>query len=383
MSLSTAEQARRAELLQTILADLDLDVLVLAGADYRGHKGTLRWVGDYNLAHRYGFAIAVPGRAPFLLLPTNLEMGRRGGWKIRIRFERDLRTGLPATLRSLGKLRRIGLVGAAQAMKVEDYLALTAAFPEAELVDAQEAFERVRARKSPEELEGARESTRIAEACLERLYEIVRPGMSERDIAAAMYERTYALGGEDPLFLIMDAQKRRQRVVGGFGAAGDKAFRRGDYFTFSFELVGRLGYWMELARTVSFGEPAEPVARMATAVQAGLAAAARQLKPAKRPDQVQRAIVDAVAKHGGRSAYWSGHGIGQDVIEEPWLGLEVVQDRDAASTWVLEENMVISIHPYAEDVDGKAVGYMANTYIVTPKGGESISKLPLDIHVVS
>lgn len=379
MSISTREQARRWALLQEILNDHSLDALVLAGADYRGHKGTLRWVGDYNLCHRYGFAIAAPGRDPFLLLPTNLEMGRRGGWKIRYRFERDLRLGLPRALKPL-RPRRIGLVNAGQAMKVEDYLALVAAFPRAELVDVQEAFERARARKSPEEVEGVRESTRIAEACVERLYAIARPGMTEREIGAAMYERCYALGGEDPLFLIMDAQRRGGRI-GGFGAPGDKVLRKGDYFTFSFELIGRLGYWMELARTISFGEPSEPVARMGAAVKAGLEAGARHLKPGKRPGQVQKAILAAMAKHGAHSAYWSGHGIGQDVIEEPWLGLEVVQDRDARSPWLLEENMTLSNHPYAEDVGGKAIGYMANTYVVTPKGGEALSKLPLDIHV--
>ena len=77
--MSASERERRAAALQRLLVEENLDALVLAGADYRGHKGTLRWVGDYNLSHRYGFALVVPGGEPELLLPENLGMGRPGG----------------------------------------------------------------------------------------------------------------------------------------------------------------------------------------------------------------------------------------------------------------------------------------------------------------
>ena len=384
MSFSVAERKRRAEALQGIVNELDLDALVLAGADYRGHKGALRWIADYNLVHRYGFAVVARGGETQLVLPQNLALGRRSDWDVPMRFERDLRTGLPAALRELGPMRRIGIVGLAQAMKVEDYLGLRAAFGDADFVDAQDAFERARACKSTEEIEGARESTRIAEACFERLLELVRPGVSEREVGAAMYERCYALGGEDPLFLSMyPEQVGDGRVEGRFGAPNDRVLGVGDVLIFSFELVGRLGYWMELARMVVLGEPDEPTVRMNAAVAAGLDAGARSMRPGVRPDEVQRAILDAVSAHGARSSYWSGHGIGQDVIEEPWLGLDVVQDRDVPSEWVLGEGMVLSSHPYAVDLDGRSAGYMANTYVVREGGGEALSDKSLDLYVIA
>jgi Xaa-Pro aminopeptidase len=383
VSFSVAERTRRAEALQAIVRELDLDALVLAAADYRGHKGALRWIADYNLVHRYGFAVVAPGGEPQLVLPQNLAMGRRSDWDVPMRFERDLRTGLPAVLRELGRMRRIGIVGLGQAMKVEDYLGLRAAFGDADFVDAQDAFERARARKSLEEIEGVRESTHIAEACFERLLEVVRPGVTEREVGASMYQRCYALGGEDPLFLSMyPEQVGGGKVEGRFGAPNDRALGPGDVLIFSFELVGRLGYWMELARMVVLGEPDELTVRMNAAVAAGLDAGAASMRPGVRPDEVQRAILDAVAVHGARSSYWSGHGIGQDVIEEPWLGLDVVQDRDVPSEWVLEEGMVLSSHPYAVDLDGRGAGYMANTYVVGEDGGEALSDRPLDLYVI-
>ena len=381
--LSSTERFRRAEALQGIVRELELDVLLLAGNDYRGHKGTLRWACDYNLLHRYGYVVVPPGDEPELLLPLNLAAGRAGGWNAKVRYARDTSSGIPERLRELGPMRRIGVVGLAEVMKVADYLALRAAFPEAELVDAQQAFERVRSRKSPEEQKGLRESAAISDACFERLLELARPGVSERELGAAMYERCYALGGEDPLYLSMYPESPGDGTVAGkFAPPGDRILRPGDQHIFSFEQIGPMGYWVELARMIVLVEADEVQVRMNAAVAAGMEAGRAQMRPRNRPDQVQRAILDAVAAHRTWSSYWSGHGLGQDVIEEPWLGLEIVQDRDVASAWTLEEGMALSSHPYVADLGERAIGYMADSYLVREDGGEVLSRHPLDLYAV-
>lgn len=383
MRISAAERARRAELLQSIVQELELDVLLLAANDYRGHKGTLRWVADYNLAHRFGYAVVPPGAEPELLLPLNLAAARSGGWNVKVRYARQMGAGIVERFQELGTLRRIGIVGLGQVMKVADYLAVKEAFPDAEIVDAQQAFERVRTRKSPEEQEGLREAAAMTDACFERLLELVRPGVTERELGAAMYERCYALGGEDPLFLSMYPETPGDGTFGGkFGPPGDRVLQKGDVHIFSYELIGTTGYWVELARMIVLGEPDELQVRMNAAVAAGMEAGRVNMRPGVRPDQVQRAILDAVAAHGTWSSYWSGHGLGQDVIEEPWLGLEIVQNADVASPWVLEEGMALSNHPYVVDNEERGIGYMADSYIVREDGGEILSKHPLDLYVV-
>lgn len=383
MSLSLAERERRVAALQHLLEEQGLDALVLAANDYRGHKGTLRWIADYNLAHRYGYAVVGRGREPELLLPENLAMGRPAGWRARSRYVRRMGEDLAGALAELGQLRRIGVVGLGQVMKVEDYLLLREAFPTAEIVDASDAFERVRARKSEEELGGVREATRIAEACFERLLEVTRPGLTERAVGAEMYGRAAALGGEDFLFLTMYAVPNGDGTVcGRFGVPGDRVLERGELFIFSYELAGPLGYWMEFSRMVTLGGPSELQRRMNAAVRAGMEAAAAAMRPGARPDQVQRALLDAIERHGARSTYWSGHGLGQDVIEEPWIGLEVVQDRHVPSGWTIEPGMALSLHPYVADEHGRAIGYMANTYLTGEGPAAAVSQVPLEIHVV-
>ena len=70
------------------------------------------------------------------------------------------------------------------------------------------------------------------------------------------------------------------------------------------------------------------------------------------------------------------------MIEEPWLGLEIVQNRDVASAWTLEEGMALSNHPYVVDLDESAIGYMADSYLVRDDGGEVLSRHPLGLYVV-
>lgn len=381
-ALPESERERRWDALQRLIADEGLDALVLAANDYRGHKGTLRWVGDFNLAHRYGYALAAPGRDPSLLLPENLALQPLGEWPIEVAYARDLGTGLAGALAELSP-QRIGVVGLGQVMKVEDYLAVRTALPEAEIVDATMAFERVRAAKNPLEAEGAREATRIAEAAFARLLEVVGEGVTERQIGAEVTRVALAEGGEDPLFLTMYGREREDGKVGGhFGVPADRVLRRGDVHTFSFELIGPLGYWMELARMVVIGPPDELARRLNAAVAAGLQAGGDALAAGAEPSAAQRAIEAAAADHGTRCAYWSGHGIGQDVIEEPWVGLDIVQDRDAPPAEPLAPGMVLSLHPFVIDEEDRGIGYMADTFIVGESGATPVSGLSRDLYVV-
>jgi Xaa-Pro aminopeptidase len=373
--LPDTERERRWQRLQDLIADENLDALILAANDYRGHKGTLRWVGDFDLAHRYGYALAAPGRDPSLLLPENLALQPLGQWPVEVAYARNLGDGLAAALAELAP-RRVGVVGLGQVMKVEDYLAVRTALPEAEIVDATMAFERVRAAKEPLELEGTREATRIAEAAFARVLEVAGAGITERQIGAEAARVALAEGGQDLLFLTMYGRERADGTVGGhFGIPHDRVLRPGDVHTFSFELIGPLGYWMELARMVSIGPPTELAQRLNVSVAASLQAGGDALAAGADPAAAQRAIEAAAAEHGTRCAYWSGHGIGQDVIEEPWVGLDVVQDRDAPPADPLAAGMVLSLHPFVIDDGDRGIGYMADTFIVEARGATPISDL--------
>jgi Xaa-Pro aminopeptidase len=105
------------------------------------------------------------------------------------------------------------------------------------------------------------------------------------------------------------------------------------------------------------------------------------MRPGAGPQAVQAAMLGGVTAHGAESAYWSGHGLGQDVIEEPWIGREVV-DADPTAELALEAGMVLAMHPMVLDLDRRGMAYLANSYVVGPGGGEAVSQVPLGLRTL-
>ncbi len=382
---SFEERDRRWRALHTVMAAEGFDALVFAGADYRGHKGSLRYLADYNLAHRYGYAVMFPGEAPVMVLPQNLISGRRPvtAWIDDYQYPYNLGEGLTQLLLDSPKARRIGIVGLGQVMKVEDFLKLQSGLADRQLVDATLTFERVRAIKSAVELEAVKEGAYVLDRCFDRLLEVARPGMTERAIAAEMYRVAAMLGGEDPLFLTMYVDPEPSGAVPTFGAPRDRELRPTDLLCFSYELVGPSGYWVEFSRMVTFAPPAEPVDRMARAVAGGIRAAAGALLPGAPLSDAQRALLAAIEAEGTKTSYWSGHGMGLDVLEEPWVGLDVVQDggSDGAIT-TAADGMVLAIHPTPWDEQHQTMGYMADSFVLADGTCRSLSDHPVQLYRV-
>jgi Xaa-Pro dipeptidase len=381
--LSIAERDRRWTALSEAMDKEGFDALIFVANDYRGHKGSLRYVADYNLIHRYGYAVLPQNAEPIVVLPMNLKAGGpQGDWVADVRYPRHTTAGLADVVQELPKRERIGIVGLAQVMRVEDYQGLTQAIPDTQFEDASELFERVRSEKSPAEVRGVEESGYILDRCFEQLVEVARPGLTERELGAEMHRTAARLGGQDFLFLTMYGRPDNGAVVPAAGEPGGRILGPNDQFIFSFELIGPSGYWVELSRTIVFSGPSEVQERLGLAVSNGIDAAQKAATPGATSGDVQKAILEACESHGASSTYWSGHGIGQDVIEEPWIGLELVQDEEAVrrSDVPLREGMVLAVHPFVSDDGGAGIAYMADILVVEADGSRKISEHPLTLY---
>lgn len=362
------------------------DVLLFAAADYRGHKGSVRYISGYNPCHRYAYAVMVPGEEPIVILPQNLEADRRPGnaWVSEYRTPYNLGTGLAEALKAVGDAPHVGIVGLRQVMKIEDYLAIKEQLPGAKLSDAGAMFSRVRAEKSVAEQLAVRESAYILDACFDRLLEIVHPGMTEREVSAEMFRVGALLGGQDPLFLTMHTEITGNEGRATFGQPEDRILGVNDVFTFSFEIVGPNGYWTELSRMVTFAPATDAVAQIGDAVAAGISAAQGALVPGTPFGEVQKQVIHSVEAKGARSEYWSGHGMGLDVLEEPWVGLDVVEDGSSAgAVTAAAAGQVLAIHPTLWNSESQVMGYMSDSFILTDDQAVKLSHHPTEIHQIS
>ena len=96
----------------------------------------------------------------------------------------------------LGHEQRMG-------MPVGAYLALVEALPQTQFVDASEILIELRMVKSEEELGFIRRAVNITDRARQRLFDLVRPGMTERDVARLMRQLIQEEGGDRTSFVIL------------------------------------------------------------------------------------------------------------------------------------------------------------------------------------
>jgi Xaa-Pro aminopeptidase len=90
----------------------------------------------------------------------------------------------PKLYKSLGKIRRVGLVGAAR-MPAACHKGIIDGFSGVDMVDITEDFVRLRFIKSEWERKQIREAFRLADICYDAMKEKTAPGVSEIEVAAA------------------------------------------------------------------------------------------------------------------------------------------------------------------------------------------------------
>src|SRR5690606_40700525 len=64
-------------LLDDLCQTRGFDAIIISGNDYRGHKGGVRWVSDYNMHHRSAHAVKIPGQPASVVVSGNLAGARR------------------------------------------------------------------------------------------------------------------------------------------------------------------------------------------------------------------------------------------------------------------------------------------------------------------
>ena len=231
-------------------------------------------------------------------------------------------------------LRRVGFEEYDVTVGVHNVLVTVA--PALELVPMGQPVERLRAVKDAAEVELIAEACAIADAALAELLDGLRPGRTEREVAAELEGRMRALGADGPSFETIMASGPNSAVP--HHRPTDRELRAGDLLKFDFGAV-RAGYHSDMTRTVALGPAAdwqrELHALVAAAAQAGREAVAAGVAAA----EVDRAAREVIGRAGQaeRFMHGLGHGVGLDVQEAPALG-QSSADR-------LAGGMVLTVEP--------------------------------------
>ncbi len=260
----------------------------------------------------------------------------------------------------LGSPARVAL---ANRMWAEQVLRMRAALPGAEQSLASGVIGELRMRKSPEEVDALRRAGQAIDRVHARMAEFLRPGRTEREagreIAAAILDE----GHTTVDFVIV--------ASGPNGASphhevGDRALEAGDPVVVDIGGTTPEGYCSDCTRMYTLGAPpAEFTDYFAVLHEAQLAACAHAGPgvTAESVDATARDVIEA-AGYGDAFMHRTGHGIGVETHEEPYIV--------AGNATVLETGMAFSIEPGIY-LSGRHGARIEDIVVATPDGIERLN----------
>ena len=187
------------------------------------------------------------------------------------------------------------------------------------LLPAGDLFQLLRAVKSEEEIASMIRAQRISEAALEEVLSIIRPGMTEREVAAELVYRMLRHGSEGNSFdpIVVTGAKTSMP----HGVPGDEVIREGDFVTMDFGSL-KDGYCSDMTRTVAVGYATEEMKNVYDVVLraqlAGIAAAKAGVLGKDIDGAARKVIADA--GYGAYFGHGFGHCLGLDIHERPIAG---------------------------------------------------------------
>ncbi len=233
------------------------------------------------------------------------------------------------------RLRRVGMEAHRLTVGARDLLAgLLPA--KARLRPTAGLVERLRMIKEPEEVERLRKAVILASSLFEPLLRLVRPGVSERDLAAELEYLARRAGASAMSFPTIVAAGARSALP--HGIASSQPIPNKGFVIVDFGVI-LADYCSDMTRTVFLGRPSRRDRELYRAVLEAQQSALAVVQPGVAAGSVDRAA-RRVLQRAGLARYFphsTGHGVGLEIHEPPRLG--------SGEKEVLKPGMVITVEP--------------------------------------
>lgn len=234
------------------------------------------------------------------------------------------------------------------------------------LTPASSLITELRGSKDEEELSCMTAAQRIAEGALEQILKEIRPGMTEKEIAARLNYLMVSAGAEKTSFDTIVASGPNGSMP--HAVPGMRKVREGDFITMDFGCVYK-GYCSDMTRTVALGRPSDEMRNVYDIVLqaqlAGIAAAKAGVTGAVIDGAARKVIQDA-----GYGAYFGhsfGHSLGIDIHEAP--------NAAPGNDKPMPDGAVVSAEPGIY-LPGKFGVRIEDVMILRPDGAQVITKAP-------
>jgi len=245
--------------------------------------------------------------------------------------------------------------------------------PEADYPDASDVLSGLRLRKDKAEVDAMRRAVKIAQDALEATIPFIKVGMSEKEISSELVMQLLKHGS--------DSEMPFAPIVSGgpnganpHASPSERKLQVGDMLVVDWGAAYD-GYISDLTRTFAVGEVDDEFRKIHKIVQDANAAGRAAGKPGVPCADVDKAARDVIEKagYGVYFTHRTGHGIGMEGHEEPYMRGDNMQ--------ILEPGMAFTVEPgiYIPNRNGVRI---EDNVVITETGADVLSDMPREIRIV-
>lgn len=258
-------------------------------------------------------------------------------------------------------------------LRLLEFRYVRAGAPEADYPDASDVLSALRLRKDQAEVEAMRRAVKIAQDALEATIPLIKIGMTEKDLSSELVVQLLRHGSE-PEMPFAPIVSSGPNSANPHASPTERKLQPGDLLVVDWGATYD-GYISDLTRTFAVGEVDEEFQKIHQIVQqanaAGRAAALPGV-PCAAVDKAARDVIDA-AGYGQYFTHRTGHGIGMEGHEEPYMRGDNMQR--------LEPGMAFTVEPgiYLPDRNGVRI---EDNVVITETGADVLSDMPRELRIV-
>ena len=372
---SDAELARRRDVVRGLMAEQDIEALLLYGA--LGLDNEVSYLSDFLVTREalLLFPADAAASGPLLLVEyfNHVPAARRVARQCEVRWGgEDIAVTAAEAARTLGLARaRLGFAGP---LPARQYLAIQRALPEATLVDFSAPLRRLRLVKSAEELAFLRRGAELTDRAALALEREARPGMTEHELIALIEGAYVGQGGQTGIHYLATTPMAQPSACVPAQRPSNRRIAAGDALLFEISAQSH-GYPGQLLRTFSIAaEPAPAYQRMYALAVEVFDAIAATLRAGATSD----AVLDAAER-----IHTEGYTICDDLLHGLGGGYlpPILRTRQTSATppapFTFAENMTVVIQPNVITPDERSGVQVGELVRVTRDGIERLHSYPM------
>lgn len=242
-------------------------------------------------------------------------------------------------------------------------------WPEFECHRASRWVEDLRYVKDAGEIESIRKAASIADKALTNLLDMIKPGVTERELATELEHQMALLGSEAPSFSTIMLAAERSALP--HGIPGNKKLTDGDLLLIDFGAVIN-GYHSDMTRTFVLGKADDKQREIYQTVLAAQQASINAFNAEMTGAEIYHHALQVLNKspYAEYQGEGLGHGVGMDLHEFPFIGL--------GCDLTVKKHCVITIEPGIY-IPGWGGVRIEDDVVLTDNGLEYLTQFPRDL----